>query len=617
MNKRTENVQTAKCENGSCKNERNESKVEIILLIISAVLFVLSVVLQILKISPIIIMIPALLCVLLSGYEVIIDGIKSAIKLSLDETTLMTVAVIAAVILGEFVEAAAVTLLFSLGELLEDKAVDKSKDRIKALVDIRPDTATVIVDKLKTKTVPAKEVEIGTLIEIAPHTVIPIDCVVIKGKSFVDTSAITGESLPLECKKGTFLQSGMLNGDSTLYAKTTKTHENSTASKIVELVENSEKNKAESEKLITRFAKIYTPVVMLFALVIAVVPPLIFGDFVLWINRALVCLVSACPCAIVISVPLAYFAGIGSQSKNGILIKGGKFLEILANAKAFVFDKTGTLTENKIVISDIKAFGNYSEDDIIKLASSVEEKSTHPVAIAIKELAREKKIEPLTFENYKEIPSKGVSAVYGTSEIRCFADNNEIKLTIDNKTAGIIKTSDQVRKEAKSVLTSLKKLGIEKIVMLTGDKKDNAEEVAKTLKIDDYSYSLMPQDKLQKVQELKKDFSPLCFVGDGINDAPVMAESDCAIAMGLGSEAAIETADIILSNGDLSPLPKAIKLCRKTMKTVKTNLILALTLKAVVIILAVLGIAPMWLAVLADTGMCVVCVLNSTRLIKT
>lgn len=617
MTEKNEIQSTSKCENGSCKNQQEKSKVEIILLIVSAVFFVLSVVLQILKISNIFVMLPALLCVLLSGYEVIIDGIKSAIKLDLDETTLMTVAVIAAVVLGEFVEAAAVTLLFSLGELLEDKAVDKSKDRIKALVDIRPDTATIIVDNLKTKITPAKDVEIGTFIEIAPHTVIPLDCVVVKGKSFVDTSAITGESLPLECEKGTLLQSGMLNGDSTLYAKTTKTHENSTASKIVELVENSEKNKAENEKLITRFAKIYTPVVMLFALVIAIVPPLIFGNFVMWINRALVCLVCACPCAIVISVPLAYFAGIGSQSKNGILIKGGKFLEILANAKAFVFDKTGTLTENKIVISDIKAFGNYSENDIIKLASSVEEKSTHPVALAIKELAKEKKIEPITFENYKEIPSKGVSAIYGTSEIRCFADNNDIKLSIDNKTIGIIKTTDKIRKEAKSVLSSIRKLGVEKIVMLTGDKKDNAEEVAKVLKIKDYSYSLLPQDKLQKVHELKKDFSPLCFVGDGINDAPVMAESDCAIAMGLGSEAAIETADIILSNGDLSQLPKAIKLSRKTIKTVKINLILALMLKAVVIILALFGIAPMWLAVLADTGMCVLCVINSTRLIKT
>lgn len=615
-----EEVFSCSCGCGHCHSDGEESEEnrvkKIVTLSISGVLFIAAIILHFLKISELSVAILSILSIIISGYDVIIDGVKSAIKLRLDETTLMTIAVVSAVVLGDFIEAAAVTVLFSLGEMLEDIAVDKSRDEIKKLTDIRPDTANVITDNLKTKTVLAKEVAVGTMLEIAPHKRIPLDCVVIKGSSYVDASAINGESLPISCTKGSNLQSGMLNGDSTLYVKTTKTYENSTASRIVELVENSQKNKGESEKLITRFARIYTPVVIILALLIALVPPIFTGDFPLWIRRALVCLVSSCPCAIIISVPLSYFAGIGANSKNGVLIKGGKYVEALANAKAFAFDKTGTLTENKIIVSSVTPYGNYTEEDVIKLSASVEKNSSHPVAVAIKELAKEKGIEILDFENYKEVPSQGVSATYGTSIVRCFADESNIKLTIDDKTVGVIKTSDNVRKEAKAVLKGLKELGIIKTVMLTGDKKQNAEEVAKELKIDEYAYSLLPSDKVDKLKSIKESYSPLCFVGDGINDTPVMSEADCSIAMGLGSEIAVDSADVVLSSGNLRMLPKAIKLSRKTMKTVKANITLSLILKVLVIILAAVGIAPMWLAVFADVGMCIICVLNSTRLIR-
>ncbi len=568
----------------------------------------------------------SLAATLAAGYAVFLKGFKNLFKLNIEETVLITIAVIAAFALGEFVEAAMVTILFSIGEFIEDLAVGKSRRDIEKLSQIRPDTATVL-EHGHEHVHPAEEVAIGSVILVKPHERIPLDGVVLEGSSALDVSALTGESLPQTVATGSEVLSGAMNGDGMLKLQTTKGFGDSTATRILRLVEDAAAQKGTREKFITRFANIYTPVVVALAILIAIVPPLCgLGSFPEWIYRALVVLVASCPCAIVISVPLAYYSGIGAGSRMGVLIKGGKYLEALAKADAIAFDKTGTLTTDKITVAGVHAYGGYDEETVLSLAAACEKYSSHPIAQAIKE--RGGAMLPM-LTDYKEIAGCGTSAKRGGKTLCCgnakllrkgvpqeLRDKNAVFLTCDGALIGAVEISDTLRSEAKAVIAELNALGVKEQIMLTGDARQNAEAVAKQLDNMTCCAELMPQDKLDKIESIQKSGKTVCFVGDGINDAPVLTKSDCGVAMGFGSEAAIEAADAVLSSGDLTALPKAVRLARKAMNTIRTNIIFALAVKALVIILAFFGLAQMWMSVLADTGVCVACVLYTARLLR-
>ena len=598
-------------------HEENNSNLEKYLLGVSIALTVIAFVTELLGAAPIITSIIAAFAIVLSGYEVFLEGVRSVINRKIDETTLMSVAVIAAFCLGEFVEGALVTVLFGIGELLEDFAVDKSRDRIMKLADIQPDKANVIINNKETA-VRAEDVAVDTEIIIKPHERVPLDCVITEGSSALDASAITGESMPVEKTVGGELLSGMINGDSLIKAKVTKSYGDSTASRIIKLVEEASAVKSRSEKMISRFARIYTPIVMVLAVLIAFVPPFFLGNLSVWIYRGLVCLVASCPCAIVISVPLAYFSGIGVASKYGALIKGGKYLEVLAKADTIAFDKTGTLTEGKLKLDKIIPFKNYTSDAILAVAASVERHSTHPIAKAIVS-AYDGNLLPMT--DYSERSGEGVTALFKGKRVSCTSGrtpngkSSGVYLSIEGKKIGELILSDKTRDEAADVLEGLRKLGVKREVLLTGDNEKHAKQTAKPLKLDEVYPSLLPSDKLSIAQELKENSSGVCFVGDGINDAPVLAAVDCGFAMGLGSDAAIASADAVLSSGNLKPLTHAFRIAKSTVMTAKANIAFSLTVKAAVIILAALGFAPIWLGVLADTGVCMLCVLNSVRLL--
>ena len=600
----------------------------IIAIVFGAAAFVLHLVLpENQTYSTVILFILSVSATLLSGYRIFLKGIKNAVRLKIDETVLLAVAVVAAFCLGEFVEAAMVTILFSLGEFIEDIAVDASRRDIEKLAQIRPDTATIVKDGIET-VVHAESVKAGSIIKVKPYERLPLDGIVTSGKSTLDTSALTGESLPVDITVGSEVMSGAINGNGLIEIRTTKEYGNSTASRILQLVEDAAARKGQKEKLITRFASIYTPIVIIIAAAIAFIPPLLgMGEFTEWIYRALVCLVASCPCAIVISVPLSYYSGIGAASKIGVLIKGGKYIEALAKADSFVFDKTGTLTSGKLEVESVRTFGDYGESEVLALAAACEKHSVHPVATAIKKKAEGLNLPQLS--DYSESAGHGTSAVYNGKKLECggikvlsdeqksLAGNASVFVVYNGELIGALSVSDSVRAESQEVISKLKKLGVKNTVMLTGDSKGNAVKVSEKLGLDMCYSNLLPSDKLDKVEEIKTHSKAVCFVGDGINDAPVLSASDCGIAMGLGSEAAIEASDAVLSSGNLVKLPDAIKLSRRVMRTVRTNIVFALTIKAAVIILAAFGIASMWMSVIADTGVSVACVLYAARLLKT
>ena len=569
----------------------------------------------------------SLVATVLSGWRTFLKGIKSVFRLRIDETTLLTIAVIAAFALGEFVEAAMVTILFAVGEMVEEKAVSAARNDIAKLAQIRPDNATVLING-KEVVKAAEEVEIGSTVVVKPHERVPLDGVISMGNTTLDASALTGESVPVDAEVGSEVMSGMINGNSLIEIKTTKKFGDSTAARIIRLVEDAAAAKGESEKLISRFAAVYTPIIILISIIVAVVPPLLgLGGFEVWIYRALVCLVASCPCAIVISVPLSYYSGLGASSKISVLIKGGRYIEALARADAFVFDKTGTLTTGELTVNRVFAYGDYSSSDIIGLAAACERYSSHPVAMAIKAKAEDINLPELT--DYSEKAGHGVTAEYKGKTLICggarilsekqreLAEKSaSVYVIYDGELIGAISVSDSLRPEAKSVIAELRELGVKDSVMLTGDKEENAKNIANELQLDSYSAELMPSDKLNRLADIKKTHSSVCFIGDGINDAPVLTASDCGFAMGFGSEAAIEAADAVLAGGNLKQLPSAIRIAKKVVATVKTNIVFALSVKAIVIILAVLGIAPMWLSVIADTGVSVMCVLYAARLLR-
>lgn len=570
---------------------------------------------------------------LIVGLEIVLKAIRNIFKGKVfDENFLMAIATIGAFVIGEYPEAVAVMLFYQIGEAFQDYAVDKSRKSIISLMDIRPDFANIQrngkIDKIN-----PEEVNVGDIIVVKPGEKVPLDGIIVKGTSMIDTSALTGESVPKEIKEQDEILSGCINENGVLEVKVTKKFGESTASKILDLVENASSKKSKSENFISKFAKYYTPIVVVTAVLLAIIPPMIFNraEWIEWIHRALTFLVVSCPCALVISIPLGFFGGIGGASKIGVLIKGSNYLEALSNTEIMVLDKTGTLTEGVFEVQQINPI-DISKEDLIKYATYAESFSNHPIAISLKK-AYGKEIVNKKVSETQELPGLGVRAVIEGESI--FVGNEKLMkencidyikseeigtilyIAVNNKFAGTIVISDKIKTDAKETIDKLKKDNIKKIVMLTGDKRKVGENVAKKLGIDEVYTELLPSDKVEKVEELMKNKSEngnLAFIGDGINDAPVLAISDIGIAMGgLGSDAAIEAADVVLMTDEPSRVVDAIKISKKTMTIVKQNIIFAIFIKLIVLILSAIGISNMWQAVFADVGVSILAILNALR----
>ena len=563
------------------------------------------------------------LAAILSGYGVFLDGLKNLVRLNFTENVLMSIAVIVAFCLGEFGEAAAVAILFNLGERAEEIAERRSRRSITALTEMRPDTARVLRDGAEQIVSPAS-VAVGETVVVNPYERIPLDGVITEGSSYIDNAALTGESVPVEAAPGDSVLSGGVNGSAKLTLRVTRAFEDSTASRILRMIEESSARKGKAEKLITRFARVYTPIVLVLAILVAVLPPLFgLGAFSVWLYRALTMLVASCPCALVISVPLGFFAGIGVESTNGMLIKGGKYLETLAKADTVVLDKTGTITTGALSVSSVWTAKGVSEQMLLRFAASAESLSTHPVAKAIREAAGDAP----EAEDIREIAGRGIEAVVEGKKLLAgrstFLKENgvdvsqlppcTVAIAADGRVIGGITLADTVKPDSAAAVADMKKTGIRQVVMLTGDNEAAARAVAAQVGVTDYRAGLLPQDKAQAVEAMQ---GTRVFVGDGVNDAPVLAAADCGVAVGLGSQAAIETADAVLSSGSLSLLPRAIRLARRSMNVIRFNIVFALATKAAVLLCIPFGFVPMWVGVFADVGVTALTVLNTMRILR-
>ncbi|MBR3966183.1 MAG: cadmium-translocating P-type ATPase [Clostridia bacterium] len=563
------------------------------------------------------------------GYDVLISALRNILSgQMMDEQFLMTVATIGALILGEYGEAAAVMLFYQIGELFQGIAVGKSRKNIASLMNIRPDMARVLRDGNELELSP-EDVSLGEIIVVKPGEKIPLDGIIIEGSTTLSVSALTGESMPKDAFCGEKAISGAVNLTGVIKVRVESEYENSTVSKILELVESASEKKAKLESFITRFARFYTPIVVCSALLLAIVPPLFVGGWAKWVERALVFLVVSCPCALVISVPLSFFGGIGGASRHGILIKGATHLEMMGKVRTVVFDKTGTLTKGSFSVSEIFAEDG-DNDSLLALAARAEYASNHPIADSIKKgFCGE--IKPP--ENAKELAGLGIEATIDGRSIfvgnerlmkKCGADpkrtqkiGTALHISEDEKYLGYIVISDEIKPEAADAVKLLKNLGIKKTVMLTGDKEEVASTVASELGISDFISELLPSDKVEAVENLLLSRDTLAFVGDGINDAPVLSRADIGIAMGaLGSDAAIEAADIVLMDDNPKKIAMAIKIARKTMSIVKQNIVFAISVKVLVLLLGAIGYAGMWLAIFADVGVMVLAILNAMRAMK-
>lgn len=574
----------------------------------------------------------------LVGGEVVLKAVRNISRGQVfDENFLMTVATIGAFAIKEFPEGVAVMLFYQVGELFQNMAVNRSRKSISALMDIRPDYANLKVGE-DIKRVSPEEISVGDIIVIKPGEKVPLDGKVIEGMSMLDTSAITGESVPREVEPGNEILSGTINKNGLLTVEVTKEFGDSTVSKILDLVQNANSRKAPTEQFITKFSRYYTPVVVFVALAMAVVPPLVVSGatFSDWIYRALVFLVVSCPCALVISIPLGFFGGIGGAAKSGILVKGSNYLEALNNVDTIVFDKTGTLTKGVFKVTKISTQGHESEENLLEYAAFAESYSNHPIAISILK-AYGKEINKSEIENYDEISGHGIKvSVKGK---RILAGNKKlmakenitydevdeigtvVQVAIDGKYAGYIVISDEIKDDAKKATKELKAIGVRKLVMLTGDNKLVGEAIGHQLGLDEVHAELLPDQKVEKLELLekqKKTKGKLLFVGDGINDAPVLARADVGVAMGgLGSDAAIEAADIVIMTDEPSKLVNAIKIAKRTRSIVWQNIVFALGVKAIVLVLGAGGIATIWEAVFADVGVTLIAVINAMRVMKT
>ena len=620
---------------------KKQKKVLIRIIVSAVLLAAIMIITKLVEINKWIQLVLYLVPYLIIGYDILKKAVKGIFKGQIfDENFLMAVATVGAVALGEFSEGAAVMLFYQIGELFQSVAVGKSRKNITSLMDIRPDYANVELNG-KLEKIDPDDVEIGTEIVVNPGEKVPIDGIIISGDSTLNTSALTGESVPRSAKIGDEIISGCINLTGVLKIKTTKEFGDSTVSKILDLVENSSMNKSKSENFITKFARYYTPAVCGGALLLAILPPvirLISGTGAMWgewITRALTFLVISCPCALVISIPLSFFAGIGCASANGVLVKGSNYLEALSDTQYVVFDKTGTLTKGVFEVTGIYPANNFDKDTLIRLAAFAESGSSHPISVSLKKnYGKEINIDEVS--DIQEIAGHGVSALVDGKrvfagniklmkkeniDVECEHDEGTVVyVSCDGEYAGCIVISDVVKENSKKAISSLKKSGIDKTVMLTGDSKQAAERVAKSLGLDEYHAELLPSDKVEWVEKLlsqKSAKKKLAFVGDGINDAPVLSRADIGIAMGaLGSDAAIEAADIVLMDDDPSKIALARKISVHTIKIVKENIVFALAIKAICLVLGALGIANMWVAIFADVGVMILAVLNAIRALK-
>ena len=583
----------------------------------------------------------------LSGHGVVkkaLLGIKN--KQAFDESFLMFVATIGAFATGENSEACAVMLFYQVGELFQSYAVGRSRESITQLMDIVPEFANVEREDGTIETIDPDDVEVGDILVIKPGEKIPVDGVVQSGESLVNTAALTGESVPRTVRKGDEIISGCINGEGLLKVEATKAFEDSTVSKILELVENASEKKSKTENFITKFARWYTPIVVYGAVALAIIPSIITRDPFTWIYRACTFLVISCPCALVISIPLSFFGGIGAASRNGVLVKGSNYLELMAELDTVVSDKTGTLTKGTFSVTDVKTASGVTKEEVLRYASLAEGLSTHPIAKSIYEEYKKETGEEINTNLVTSTENVTGSGIIATVENHKVYVGNEKLMTanhiqyevvedlsatisyvaIDDQYLGAICIKDEVKPEAKVAIANMKKENVKQVVMLTGDRKAVGEAVGKELGLDKVYTDLLPQDKVTKVEELlsnlekqgtEKKRKRLAFIGDGINDAPVLSRADVGIAMGsMGSDAAIEAADVVIMDDDLTKIPTTIKIARKTVKIATQNIVFALGVKLAILLLGALGIANMWAAVFADVGVAVICILNAMRLLR-
>lgn len=622
---------------------KKQKKVLIRIIIASVLIILLKLVFHFVNVNKYVELIAFLVPYFIIGYDILKKAVYGIFNRQVfDENFLMAIATVGAIALGEYVEGTAVMLFYQIGELFQSYAVGKSRKNITALMDIRPDYANIEVDG-KLEQVDPDDVEVGSVIVVKPGEKIPIDGIVVEGSSTLNTSALTGESVPRSAKEGEEVISGCVNLTGLLKIKTDKEFGDSTVSKILDLVENSSMKKSRSENFITRFAKVYTPAVCIGALALAVIPPvvnLVMGnssEWSKWLIRALTTLVISCPCALVISIPLSFFGGIGGASSRGILIKGSNYLEILSKAKYIVCDKTGTLTKGVFEVTDVVTANSYQKEELLKLAAYAESYSTHPISKSIRN-AYNKNIDTNVISDIEEISGHGVCAdikgrkilvgnkklmeQYGidTTPTQSFIDKKTgtlVYVSVDGVYAGCIIISDIIKPTSAKAVKDLKEAGVKKVVMLTGDSKKVADAVGKQIGVDVVKSELLPADKVFEVEKLldeKEKNEVLAFVGDGINDAPVLSRADIGIAMGaLGSDAAIEAADIVLMDDDPSKIATAMNISAKTLKIVHQNIVFALMVKFICLFLGAIGIANMWIAIFADVGVMVLAVLNATR----
>lgn len=576
----------------------------------------------------------------IAGYDIVFGAIKSIFRGNVfNENLLMSIASIGAFCVGEFSEGTAVMILFQIGEAFQDAAVDKSRRSISSLMNIRPDHANLVTDEGIIRKDP-EDVHTGDVISITPGERVPLDCVILTGETYIDTSALSGETVPRAAREGDTLLSGSINTVGAVTARVMCEYGESTASRILDLVENASARKSNSEKFITRFSRYYTPIVVSLALILAIIPPLLIKEstFSEWIHRALSFLVVSCPCALVISIPLSFFGGIGGASASGILVKGGNYLEALAKVKTFVFDKTGTLTKGTFEVTDIQPqLEGISKNELLRIACAAERASSHPIAMSLKKKAEAELVRLDEAESISEIAGRGVyasidgqSVLVGNARlmrengVECAEKNTAgttVHVAADGKYLGYIVISDEIKSEAHDAIAALKREGIERVVMLTGDARSVGRSVADELGMDECCAEQLPSDKVERVNELleKSDGNDkLAFVGDGINDAPVLARADIGIAMGaLGSDAAIEAADVVIMNDNLLSLSKAMRIARKATRIAKENTVFAIAIKAAVLVLSASGVASMWMAVFADVGVAVIAILNAMRTLRT
>ena len=574
------------------------------------------------------------------GYDVLLGALHGIVNGQIfDENFLMAIATVGAMGVGDYKESVAVLLFYQLGELFQSYAVGKSRQSITQLMDIHPEYANVTDENGQLEQVDPEEVEVGTEITVLPGERIPIDGVILTGTSTLNTSALTGESLPRSAAPGDAVISGCVNLDGVLVIRTTKLYEDSTVARILELTENSAMKKARAERFITRFAHYYTPLVCISALVLAILPPVIrlamglSGDWSTWIYRALTFLVISCPCALVISIPLTFFGGIGGASRHGILVKGANDLETLAGTRCMVFDKTGTLTQGVFSVTEVHPAEGWDKEQVLRLAALAEQFSNHPISRSIQEACTD----DLTGVEVIDVQERGGHGITAQADGHTIAAGNQrlmdalniavpsdlqlkgttVLVACDGVYVGVILVADQVKVGAKEALAKLKAVGVGKTVMLTGDGDAPAAAVAKELGVDEYHSKLLPADKVTLLEQLLEQERPVAFVGDGVNDAPVLTRADVGIAMGaMGSDAAIEAADVVLMEDDLRKLPLAMAIARKTLRIVRENIVFALAVKALCLVFSAVGIANMWWAIFADVGVMVLCVCNAIRALK-